>query len=256
MSEQSPLLPPVSNEAPGDLLPTTGGEFGGSEDELKIVSHSQLFYYWPIWLISLIFAGVTAVNGQTITITNAAKNTESTIKMVSSPSLGLSYMIILLVVILFTSVNIRGVWAAFVAAMFVIVGLLFSLMGWWRPILKAIGNVNFYINMHFYLWTGIVLCAIWALVTFAYDRRHYIILRATQFTVVEEVGEGEKNYDTMGLVFDKQRDNFFQHWLLGFGSGDLKITPAGAKHPIHFPNVLFVNSSLSKTHEILNRRGR
>lgn len=255
---QNPQLPTLP-EAPGSLLPPQKPSDKPITDiGLTIVSHSQLFYYWPLWLVSLVFAGITAIYGKNIQIPSTdGSPLSTTIKIISTPSLGLSYMIILLIVILFTSVNIRGVWAAFVAAMFVIVGLVFSLMGWWRPILKAIGNINFYLNMHFYLWTGIVLFALWTLVTFFYDRRHYIVLRSAQFTVIEEVGEGEKNFDTMGLVLDKQRDNFFQHWLLGFGSGDLKITTAGGtQRIIDFPNVLFVNHKLQKAHEILNRRGR
>lgn len=211
--EQAPQLPSLP-QAPGALTPvgpSTPDKQPYSENGLKIISHSQLFYYWPLWLVSLVFAGITAIYGQEVPITTTVggETVRTTIKMISTPSLGLSYMIILVIVILFTSVNIRGVWAAFVAAMFVIVGLVFSLMGWWRPILKAIGNVNFYLNLHFYLWTGIVLFALWTLVVFFYDRRHFIVLKATQFTVVEEVGEGEKNFDTMGLVLDKQRDNFF-----------------------------------------------
>ncbi len=256
--DQSPLLPSLPNEAPGDLLPPMESSGTASEQEIRIISRSQLFYYWPLWFFSLVFALVTKINGQEYTISNVSKGTANKIWMVSSPGLGLSFMIILLIVILFTSVNIRGVWAALVAAVFVILGLLFSLMGWWRPMLKAIGSIQFYLNMHFYLWTGVILFAMWALVIFIFDQRRCIILRPTQITIVEEVGEGEKTYDTMGLVFDKQRDNFFQHWLLGFGSGDLKITTTsgGSRHEVNFPNVLFVTRTIKRTHEILKFRGR
>lgn len=261
------LLPPTP-QTPGDLVPPDTSVGGADELKLELISHSQIFYYWPLWLISLVFAGITAMTGKEVTMHFFEKGASTAtalankgevikIKMSTSPSLGLAFIIILMVVILFTSVNIRGVWAALVAASFVIIGLVFSLMGWWRPILGAIVKVNFFLNMQFYLWTGVVLFVIWALVVFVYDKRHYIVLRSAQFTIVEEVGEGEKNFDTMGLVLDKQRDNFFQHWLLGFGSGDLKITTAGgASKQIYFPNVLFINSKLKKSHQILQGRGR
>lgn len=228
---------------------------GGDDELIRFYSHSQIFYYWPLWLTSLIFAGITYFTGKEYVLQQGKK--AITVKMVTSPGLGLAYLIILMCVILFTSVNIRGVWAAFVAAVLVIVGLVFSLLGIWKPILNAIGGINFFLNLHFYLWSGVVLFALWTIVFFLYDRRHYIEFRPTQFTIVEEVGEGEKNYDTIGLVFDKKRDNFFQHWLLGFGSGDLKITTSGGhRNEIYFPNVMMISSRIDQLHELRERRGR
>ncbi len=224
-------------------------------DVIRFYSHSQLLYYWPIWLISLIFAAITRFAGQQVLLDLGG--TKRHIWIYPSPGLGLAFLIILISVILFTSVNIRGVWAALVAATLVILGLLFSLLHLWKPILKALGGLNFYLNYHFYLTMGVVMLVIWSFVVFVYDRRRYVEYRPTQLTIVEEVGDGEKNFDTMGLVLDKKRDNFFQHWLLGFGSGDMEIkTAGGVNEQIQFHNVLNISHRIEQFHQIREQRGR
>ena len=52
--------------------------------------------------------------------------------------------------------------------------------------------------------------------------------------------QGEINHATTGLVLEKERSDLFRHVILGLGSGDLIIRPAGGKDAIHLPNVLFV----------------
>ena len=241
----------VEQEAPAKPVP--GGDEHGV---IRFYSHSQLFYYWPLWLISYVFALITYISGKSAVVTVAGQKAV-TFKVYPAPGLGLAYLIILICVILFTSVNVRGVWAALVAATIVITGLVFNLLNWWKPILNALGGLNFFLNYHFYLTVGVVLSILWVAIFFLYDRRHYIEFRPTQLTIVEEVGKGEKNFDTMGLVFDKQRDNFFQHLLLGFGSGDLVIkTHGGDSKQIFFPNVLRIGARIEQLHKLREQRGR
>lgn len=216
--------------------------------EIVFYSHSQILYYWPVWLISYVFALITYIGGQTVTIGT------TTSKIHPTPGLGLAYLIILISVILFTSVNIRGVWAAFSAAVLVIVGLLFNLLQLWPPILKYLGSLTFHLNFHFYLTMGLVLSALWFLVVFLFDRRHYIVIRPAHLTVVEEIGDAEMNVNMVGVSFEKQRDNFFQHWLLGFGSGDLRIRTKDGK--IEFPNVWRISTQIENIHKLIEQRGR
>lgn len=234
-------------------------------DELKFYSHSQIFYYWPIWITSLVFAVITYSSGTTFKAvgTNGKSlmlhGKPLVIKMVGSPTLGLIFLVIMLSVIFFTSVNLRGVWAA----VFVLGIILFCLMMYsfahdqWVKLLAAVGQLNIFMNFYFYLITGVAVFIAWLLTFWLFDRRRYILMRPTQITVVEEVAKGEKIFDTVGLVFDKKRDNFFQHLLLGFGSGDLLITTSGGQRmQIHFNNVMMINNRIQKIHELRERRGR
>ena len=56
---------------------------------------------------------------------------------------------------------------------------------------------------------------------------------------------------------EKKLDNFFKHYLLGFGSGDLVIrTSGGSSEVIHLPNVLGVDSVLVELEYLRSKRGR
>ena len=71
----------------------------------------------------------------------------------------------------------------------------------------------------------------------------------------EHVGASIRNFDTMGLSFEKQRDDLFRHWLLGFFSGDLIVRTAGAeKETIRLPNVLWISWRLEEVQQLLREK--
>src|SRR5437879_2515735 len=44
-------------------LPSTAPEAPSSPKEITIVSHSTLFYWWPVWAVGFLVAGLTYVDG-------------------------------------------------------------------------------------------------------------------------------------------------------------------------------------------------
>lgn len=65
-------------------------------------------------------------------------------------------------------------------------------------------------------------------------------------------GDGEKVYDTRGMVFQRHRDDLFRHWLLGFGSTDLTVFTSGANaQQIEMPNVFGIRRKLSLINTML-----
>ena len=82
---------------------------------------------------------------------------------------------------------------------------------------------------------------------FMFDRQIYITFEPGQMKVVEEVGGGEKSYDTAGMSIEKHRDDLFRHWVLGLGSGDLTVRTSGATpHQFTLNNVLFISAKLQQ----------
>ena len=58
----TPTLPAPPKHAPRGRLRTLFGYFflaEGNPGEIVIISHSNLFYWWPVWLAGFILAGVT-----------------------------------------------------------------------------------------------------------------------------------------------------------------------------------------------------
>jgi hypothetical protein len=66
------------------------------------------------------------------------------------------------------------------------------------------------------------------------------------------IGEGERVYDTRGMVFHRHQDDLFRHWLLGFGSADLTVLTTGAAgQTIEMPNVFRIRHKLALINTML-----
>src|SRR5437588_4956672 len=135
--------------------------------EIKIVSHSSLFYWWPVWAVGFLMAGITAVSGHRMTTLPAktqygvqasgeltvkeplkATNTNRavledqdvlilpkgghvappTLHMAASKNLGVLFCTVLLLVISITNIPLRGLWSVIVIVVIVFLAIIFALM--------------------------------------------------------------------------------------------------------------------------------
>ena len=218
-----------------------------SKEGIIFYSHSQIIYYWPIWLGAYVLSDLTVFGGFSKEIGEQS---------FASDHLTLMYLVIVGVVVFFTNVNLRGVWAMVFGVSALAGGLALTLLGWWNPLLEQLGNLELYVNSDFYRAMGAVLFIPWLFVVFVFDLRRYFHFQPSQITMVNEIGEGEKNFDSFGVVMEKHRDNYVQHMALGFGSGDLSIaTHGGDREVMTFPNVLRINKVLKEVTKIREMRG-
>ena len=215
-------------------------------------SHSQILYYWPIWVGAFLISDLIEFPGISTQV-----DIDNATAMFAPPQMALLHLLVLAVVVFFTSVNIRGVWAVVFAVTLLAIGLTLSVLNWWVHVFEYLGGLSLHVDQGFYRVMGVALFLPWLLVVFVFDIRRFFHFLPTQITMVNEIGEGEKNYDSIGVVMEKKRDNFMQHMALGFGSGDLIVTPKVAdREVITFPNVLRINRVLDQIQEIRERRGR
>ncbi len=277
-----------SPDQPAPLSPASN-----AAREIRIVSHSHLFYWWPVWLFGFIFALWTWAEGNRLAIVPSTaelvtvgqgKDAQSTISFigdarqdakilvedkrqdgtlihhfqprVSSKSwMGPSYLILLCLVIIITNVPLRGLWSLVAVILIVTASLFVSLFGWWDDIFAALYGLHVFINMAGYLMLGTVVFGAWALATFVFDNRSYIIFMPGQIRVCEQIGGREKVYDTMGMTVEKHRDDWFRHIFLGFGSGDLTVRTAGAdRHEIVMPNVALIGFKMGPLEQLLREK--
>lgn len=220
-----------------------------SDKGIIFYSHSQIMYLWPIWLGAFVISDIIGF----LPGLSRPMGEES----FALPGVTLFHLVLMGVVIFFTSVNLRGVWAAFFAVSAIALGLAFSVWDLWEPILKKLGDLELYVNSDFYRAMGVVIFIPWLFVVFVFDLRRYFHFRPSQVTMVHEIGEGEKTFDSFGVVMEKHRDNYVQHLALGFGSGDLSIsTHGGDSDIITFRNVFRINRVLKEVSKIREKRGR
>lgn len=227
------------------LVQPTAERQEAARAELKIVSHSPLVYWWPIWFIGFIMALVTYVQGTTVQFADAQ------VIIHPSKSLGVIYTTVLLLVIVMTHMTVRGVASLTVIVSILALTLLFAYFGWWDDIYAYVGYLAIYANLGFYVTFSTAVFLIWSLAFFVFDRFDYWIFRPGQMVHVSLLGEGEHAYDTGGISLSKLRSDLFRHWILGMGSGDLHISTTGAKEDTFIvSNVLFIGLKLDRIQQL------
>jgi hypothetical protein len=251
----------------------------GRPGELVIISHSNLFYWWPVWLVGFVLAAVTYVEDARLAVvpagTVAARDRQvevepggklerrdvliappnqalpanaedpdevgqPTIHIARSKEPGVLFTIVLVLVIAVTSIPLRGLWSLLTVLVLVLWVVIFAQMGLWQSIFSTTRHLAIHMNMGGYLFLSVTLLILWLIGLLFFDRQFYVTVTAGQVRVHLEIGGGETVYDTAGMVFQKKRSDIFRHWVLGFGSGDLIIRPATSREHIELPNVTFV----------------
>jgi hypothetical protein len=268
----------------------------GRPGELVVYSHSNLFYWWPVWLTAFLLAGITAWQNHRMAVvpagTKAAKHrmvaldqensksekrdvlilepnaklatrldaegeevvVQPRIFMHESRGLGVLFVVVLLAITYLTNVPMRGLWSLLVVILVILVSIIFAAAGVWDRIFRTMSLLAIYINLGGYLTIGLALFGLWLVNFFFFDRQIYMIFTPGQVRMRLEMGGGETCYDTTGMVFHKQRSDLFRHWVLGFGSGDIVLRPAGGHQQIDLPNVLRVGRRVKEIERYLKEK--
>lgn len=260
---------------------------GGHRQEIIIYGHTALFYWWPVWFFGYLFAIATWIGDYRVAIIPSHSTYDDTAKVINvadkngkasldketaainesnqfrermhvSSTYGILYLFILLLVILITTVPLRGVSSLVVIVSAALIIVSISALGWWDVIFSAFGKLRIHMNMGYYVFFSTVLFIIWAAVFFGYDRMNYWRVTPGQITHKVIFGGGERSFDTEGLAFTKLRDDLFRHLILGLGSGDLMMDPMKAggasKEELSIHNVLFISSKLQQIDKLISKQ--
>ena len=217
-------------------------------DEVIMFSHTNFFYWWPVWLVGYVMA-VLSRFGPGATQVDIGGHMEW---FNTSKDLGVIFTLTCFVVILITNVTVRGL-SSLVVIMGVVLAVVLTLyFGWWEQLATWFSLISIHMNMGFYVCFATATFIVWFLSVFIYDRRTYWKVTPGQITQEFVIGGAAKSFDTRGMVFEKHRNDLFRHWILGFGSGDINISTMGAKRETIFvPNVLFVDSKVAAVQRLI-----
>lgn len=283
-------VPPSSTSASSGGVPLPPGVTVAPGDRyVKLISHSMIFYWWPVWFLAFVMAGVTAVENHRLAIVPEmgtvtrdptdgsftmrfpeGKSTHSLDEAVrkagsSEPAFparvsghaapGAIFVVGLVLTIVITNVPLRGLWSFLVLIMILVVAMFITLLEGWDRVFRVLGNLHIHINMAGYLFIGVAVFVIWAVATFVFDRRSYIIFTPGQIRYCENIWDSVKVYPSAGAVLEKQRDDLFRHYIFGFFSGDLlvRVGHGSDRHEIKLPNILGLGFRLGKVEDMLRR---
>ena len=258
-------------------------------DYLVVYGHSNLFYWWPVWLVSFILAAATYMEGNQMAVVpggtvvererqiegvsgrrdvlvapegqsfSLARETGQTrtpgMSVSSNNNLGVIFVATILMVALSSTILLRGLISVIVVITLTAVVIVFALLGWWNDILLFFGGLDIRMNAAGYLGVGIPLFLAWLAVIFLYDRATYIIFDQGQIRYVHEVGDAEIALQADRAIVEKKRNDVFRHWLLGFGTGDLIIRMGGPNGvQIDLENVIRINSKLGLIQKLIKEK--
>ena len=258
-------------------------------DYLVVYGHSNLFYWWPVWLVSFVLAGVTYMEGHQMavvpegTIAERDREVEGMtgrhdvlvapagkpfslareegqartpgMSVSSNNNLGVIFAATIVLVALSSTILLRGMVSLIVVVLLFTLVIGFALLGWWTPILHYFGELDIRINAVGYLGIGIPLFLAWLVVFFVYDRATYILFDQGQIRYVHEVGDAEISLQSDGAIVEKKRADFFRHWLLGFGTGDLMIRMGGpGGMQLDLENVTRIHSKLPVIQKLVKEK--
>lgn len=232
-------MPPPQVQRPPELAPE-------NVPQMRIYSHSRLFYWWPVWVVGGIMALVTYLYAEPVEINGSEEWFHP------SNNLGVLFFTTLFVVVLITNVTVRGLASAMVVMAMITTAVVLAYYEMWDPILHWVADLQVRLNLGAYVWFSALMFIAWFLSTFIFDRMSYWRIKPGQITHEFVMGASSKSYDTQNVVLEKYRDDLFRHWILGFGSGDLKISTSGATHEeIFVPNVLFIGSKIYSVQRLI-----
>ncbi len=245
-----PQGPTIAPTQPVSIQPTTAVNATEPVPELRrelvLVSHSMLFYWWPVWVLGFAMAIITWTQGSHVEIGGGL------VRVHASNNLGILFFLTVFLVILITNIEVRGLASGLVIMSGVLVALFLAYMRWWDEVLGFFGHLNVYLNQGAYFWFSALLFLVWAFSTFVVDRMSYWLVKPGQITREYVWGASSESYDTQNITMEKRRDDLFRHWLLGLGSGDLRIhTFGGAPKEIFIPNVLFMSSRIRALEDMI-----
>jgi hypothetical protein len=254
--------------------------------QVVVISHSPLFYWWPVWAVGFLMAAVSFMQGALVAFVPAGTVAERKVsvpghkgardvlialegqplpaeaesgdlmqprmRMAVSNTPGIVWALTLCLVIVITHVQMRGVWSLVVILALVALIVVFAAVGIMDRIIGALQVIDVHINALGYLAISVFLFVIWLFMFFFFDRLNYMIFTRGRLRVRKAIGEGEKVFDMRGMMFKRHRDDMFRHWLLGFGTADLTVFTSGANaQQIEMPNVLGVGRKLNLINTML-----
>lgn len=211
--------------------------------EINIYGHSTLLYWWPAWAFGFLFALLNAGQEKFLATAEGAK---------PSSALGLTYVSILLLLIVFTNVRLRGIYSVVVLLALAFIAVLLAWFGWWDDIARLVPYLSVHMNTGFYLVFSSGLLLFWLMMFFVFDRMTYWRIRPGQMIEEHLIGGGAESYDTNGLRFQKLGADLFRV-VLGLGAGDLSVGPAsGSGARIEIPNVLFIDGKVHAIEKLIS----
>jgi hypothetical protein len=239
----------VPSTVPADQAAAAGPEARQVVEHITVYSHSNLMYWWPVWLVCFILAAITYMGGNqmavvpdgTVAISGATvvhpdHQFPGARDVMVAPE-GRHFPLISLIVIILMITTV----------------ITLAFFDLWDDIFLFFGGLDIRMNAAGYLFIGVPLFVVWVAVFFWQDRMHYMTFDEGQIRYVLEVGDSAMVMPAEGVMVEKKRSDIFRHWILGLGTGDLVLKTRTGQE-IELPNITNANRKMAMINDMLRHK--
>jgi hypothetical protein len=200
-------------------------------DEVVIVGHSQLLFWWPLWLYGFFMVFWSYIHD------GSAAGEEVTIHNI----LSLIYIMLILLLMTFTNLRLPPTFFMIFALLSAIIILLIKQNTAAQIFPFIFNNMRASMNFEFYLIMTISLFLVWILGIFVYDRGERWVIRSGQINIYHAYRHtDDEMINAINANFGRKLDDFVCHWILGFGIvGDIYLRLDNGRKE-HLRNVIFI----------------
>lgn len=220
---------------------------------LRIYEHSDLMYWWVVWLWGFICAALTHYADTKVNIAG------HDVLVHPSPWLGISMIGLILFVVIFTNVRARGPYSLILLLFLCLAVTVVWMTKGWEEIFKVFPLLRVHANLAFYLTLSVPLFIVWVFVVFVVDRLSYWNFEPGQVGVKNVVGEGAHYYKSLNAQLTRLSDDLFVHRILGLsflgmGTGDMELTvsPPGGQRIFTLKNIWRISKREPEMRDMLS----
>jgi hypothetical protein len=203
-------------------------------ERLVVYQHSDLLYWWIVWVYGYFCALLTWLQGKSVVLTEGGRP----VLIHPGAWLGISFVALVVFVLIFTNLRARGVKSLVLFLVLIVLGLAVQITYGWNELFRFFPLLLVHMNLAFYMLFATALLVAWVLVIFGADRFTYWQFAPGSISKRVKFSEGSENYTSPQVETARHRDDIFIHrllglWFLGFGTGDLDVrfsTPGGQRH--------------------------
>ena len=135
-------------------------------ERIVVYQHSDLIYWWAVWAYGYFCALLTWWHGKSVVLVEGGRP----VLIYPSAWLGISYVVLMLFVLLFTNARARGLKSLVLFLTIAVIGLLVQLTYGWDQLLAYIPLLLVHMNLAYYIFFSTVLLVAWFFSVFIADR--------------------------------------------------------------------------------------
>ena len=233
----APAATPAANAHPHDHTST-------ALDKLKsitVYTHSPILYWWPIWLLGLVFFIATSMG-----IGNEGCN--------PARVQGQTFVFVLVFVIFSTNVKLRGANSVILGLLLAIGGILLFMANLFEPIAAFFAGLDIRMSASFYIFLAVTVFLMWAVMIFGFDKVKFYEVAPGQVRERIYWGSGDRAESGANARCRYRKDDFLRHRMLGLGmTGDIEIT-LGDNEVWYLHNVIFAKRKANMINELIVTR--